>query len=159
MQEIPPNAIQRLGPCLKGLLQAGCKQNENGAIFPSSWAPFLAELAKRSIDTYESPYCQQEYGLGGEISHHGDPSILHDGYLESGICCGLPRLRHRPRYACDNIQDDTEYMGGTSLHASMLLARLGREPEVSSPACVNTALHMVASSSRRRRAVTSLLLS
>eukprot|EP00890_Picochlorum_soloecismus_P003353 jgi/Picsp_1/4018/NSC_01530-R1_protein len=111
VQEVPPNAMQRLGPCLKGLLQAGCKQNENGAIFPSSWTPFLAELAQRSMDTYESPYCQQEYGLGGEISHHGDPSILHDGYLESGICCGLPRLRHRPRYACDNIQDDTEYMG------------------------------------------------
>lgn len=111
VQEMPLDAIQKLGPCLKGLLQAGGKQHGNHVTFPSSWTPFLKEIVQRTIDTYESSYCQREYGLGGEITHHGEPSILHDGYLDSGICCGLPRIRHRPRYACDSIQDESKYTG------------------------------------------------
>jgi len=101
LRTIAVRDFHAFGPVMADLLKAVCPPGASEVRLPSSWDSFISELVHRSLNIHKVDYDGGEYGLGPRIQHPRDPSILNDDFLQSGMCCGLKKIRHRPAYDCD----------------------------------------------------------
>ena len=81
---------------MKHLLAVNTPDGQNGFAILALWQPFLEELVERALKIHETYLTNNEACLGKEIPGQNPPSILSDEYISSGICCGLPKISHRP---------------------------------------------------------------
>ncbi len=94
---------------MKHLLAVNTPDGQDGFAIPALWQPFLEELVDRALMIHETYLTTNEACLGKEIPGQSPPSILSEEYISSRICCGLPKIRHRPKYECDTaLEDDNE---------------------------------------------------
>ena len=101
LRTIAVRDFHAFGPVMADLLKAVCPPGASEVRLPSSWDSFISELVHRSLNIHKGDSDGGEYGLGPRIQHPRDPSILNDDFLQSGVCCGLKKIRHRPAYDCD----------------------------------------------------------
>ena len=106
---LPVPVLESLGPFLRGLFNVVRKPADGFVRIPDSWVPFLREIITRSRYIHDVPRMSGEQELGQRIQYPRPPSITTNDYMESGICCGLRRVRHRPKYECDDIKSEKEY--------------------------------------------------
>eukprot|EP00889_Picochlorum_renovo_P002359 jgi/Picre1/29389/NNA_004777.t1 len=96
----------KVGPILKNLLRIVQAPGQEGAVIPIGWVTFLREIVERSRWISEINCGERE--LGDDIPHPCEASAVNGDFLRNGVCCGLPRLRFRPPYACDGQKDDSK---------------------------------------------------
>ena len=103
-------AVAQFAPLLFNVLGAAGACRTLPFTVPNAFKILLSVLCERSRRCVEGPGMQDSMNL----NERSIPSSASTQCLQTGICCGLPQLRNRPRFEADNVQADngTEEDGG-----------------------------------------------
>ena len=95
-----------MAPCLFQVLEVVGASRVRQLSMPDQFKPLLRVLCQRTFACVEGPNIGAEYELDEIDDSRMHATAASTRCLKSGICCGLPQLRHRPLFGADDEQSD-----------------------------------------------------